>query len=141
LTEPLKHSAPVPAAFFSPDGRCVLAVSHEPATRIWDAATGHLLFEPFQHGSPVKAALFFPDGNHVLTASDDDGLRFWAVPALPLPTPEWLPELAEAIATKRFDAQGRSVPVSAGRLIRLRQELASATGSDFYARWAKWFFA
>jgi WD40 repeat protein/serine/threonine protein kinase len=141
LTEPLKHGALLVSGYFTPDGRSVLTLSHEPVTRLWDTASGHLLCEPLPHSGTLQAAAFLSDGTRLLTACADQSLNLWDLPALPLPVPDWLPELTEAVAGKRFDAQGRSIPVPARRLMQLRQELGAGSGPDFYARWARWFFA
>ncbi len=144
LTEPLKHGAPLRVAHFSPDSTRVVTMSEEPITRIWDTASGHLLFEPLLHQGTVgdaPDARFAPDGNRLATVTPDGVLRLWDVPVVPVPTPAWFSELAETVAGKRFDAQGRSIPVSASRLVHLRQQLISDSSTNFYARWAKWFFA
>ena len=55
--------------------------------------------------------------------------------------PDWLPDLAEAVAGQHIDEQEVSEVLSVEALYRLRQTLATSTASDYYARWAKWFFA
>jgi hypothetical protein len=118
-----------------------VSIDLEPVIRIRDPAAGHLLFEPLQHGVKVEAALFLPRGDRLATVAGDRRLRLWDVPVVPLPTPHWLPDLAEAVAAKRFDDKGRSIAVGPSRLVQLRQQLASDPTTDFYTRWAKWFFA
>lgn len=141
LTEPLTHEAPLISGYFSPDGRSMLTFSQEEVTRVWDTQTGHLLFEPLPDTGKIHAASFVSDETRLVTACSDQTLSLWDLPTLPLPVPHWLPELAEAVAGKCFDSQGRSTPVSAHRLFQLRQELGSLDGSGVYAQWAKWFFA
>jgi hypothetical protein len=55
--------------------------------------------------------------------------------------PGWLPELAEAIAGQRFNDKRMLEPVPISALRNLKQLLANSHDEDFYARWAKWFFA
>lgn len=142
LTEPLKHAAAMRAAHFSADSRRVVTVGIEdPVIRIRDAATGLMLFEPFQHEAKVEAVLFLPDGKRLATVGGDRRLRLWETFVPPLPVPDWLPELAEAVAAKRLDAQGRSIPVNATRVVELRQQLKPGNTTNFYAHWARWFFA
>jgi WD40 repeat protein len=112
--------------------------------RVWDAASGHLLFEPLLHHGTVgdaPDARFLPHGNRLATVTPDGVLRLWDMPVPPLPIPHWLPDLAEAVAVKQFDAQRRSRPVNASRLAQLRQQLVRDSSTNFYAHWAKWFFA
>ncbi len=140
VTEPLKHDAPLQTACFSPDGTRVATVSAE-TVRIWDAKSGHLLFEPLRHQSVVNGAVFVADGKQLATVSADGSLRLWPIPTLPLPVPDWLPELAEALAAKRLDLHGRTASVAANRLVELRRRFDSSTDTNFYAHWAKWFLA
>ncbi len=140
MTEPLKHSRSLLGAQFSPDGQRVLTVSEECVVRIWDAASGHLLFEPFLHESTVTAAVFLPDGQRLVTASGDTNLRIWDLPSLSPRAPDWLVDVTEAVARKRFDAKGRSLPVSARRLIELRRDLSTRAFADADLPWARWFF-
>jgi hypothetical protein len=68
-------------------------------------------------------------------------MRFWNLLTLPLPVPGWLPELAESVAVKQLDIQGRATPVPVCRLVELRQQFEYVPATNFYVRWAKWFFA
>jgi len=141
VTEPLKHPASLHDARFSPDSQRVVTVDLEPVSLIRDAATGHPLFEPLRHEAKVEAVLFLSHGSRLATVGGDRLLRLWDVPSLPMPAPDWLSDLAEAVAGKRFDAQGRSIPVNAGRLVELRRQLGASDATEFYAQWARWFFA
>lgn len=141
ISEPLKHASSVHAAQFSPDSRILVTMDYGSETRLFDAASGHLLFEPLRHPGRVEAAAFLPDGNRLATVGSDRQLRIWDIPRCSTPAPDWLAELAEAIAAKRFDALGRSVPVNAGNLARLRERLLSNGATDPYSLWGRWFFA
>src|SRR5207302_7483525 len=59
----------------------------------------------------------------------------------PLPVPDWLPALAEAVASQHINDQDVSEVLPVEVLYRLRQTLSANTTSDYYGRWARWFFA
>jgi dipeptidyl aminopeptidase/acylaminoacyl peptidase len=77
MTGPLKHSGPVIAAEFSPDGKRIVTASGDGTARVWDAQTGQPLTGPLQHASGVNAAHFSPDGKRIVTASHDGTARLW----------------------------------------------------------------
>jgi len=55
--------------------------------------------------------------------------------------PDWLPDLAEAVAGQHIDVQDVSEVVPVENLYRLRQKLAANTEQTHYGPWARWFFA
>ena len=63
------------------------------------------------------------------------------VPAASAPNPEWLPELAEAVAGQRFNGGQAPVPVPMSEFFQLKKRIISSLASDPYTRWAKWFLA
>src|SRR5579875_1319554 len=82
----LPHKNKVTAAAFSPDGRRVLTVCHQPNgdeleghVRIWETATGELLGQPLVHPRSVLEANFSREGQRVLTACQDGKARLWDV--------------------------------------------------------------
>jgi hypothetical protein len=109
--------------------------------RIWDAATGHPLTEPFRHGAAVHYAEFSLEGDRIVTASADHTARVWGVPSSPGAAPAWLAELAEALAGQRIDERDISFVVPAEKLFELRKRFLANTEKEFYANWARWFFA
>jgi WD40 repeat protein/serine/threonine protein kinase len=141
ITTPLRHDGRVLRIQFSPDGRKLLTCSEDGTARLWDPATGHPISEVLRHGGGVKSAEFSPDGTRVVTCSADKVVRVWEITSAPLPAPEWLPALAEAVAAQRIDADdsGQAVPLE--EHYRLRQRLASNREQSHYGRWARWFFA
>jgi WD40 repeat protein len=141
ITEPLEHSSEVTSAEFSPDSQKVLTASMDGTARVWDARIGHPLTEALRHNGAVTSAQFSPDGQRVVTAAKDNTARVWDIPLASLPIPDWLPELAEATVGQRFNKRRLLEPVSAAAYLRLRQILASSSGSDVYSRWVRWFFA
>ncbi len=140
LTEPLRHNGFVNFAGFSPDGKRLVTTSYDKTARIWDAYTGLLLTEPFRHDAEINSAQFSVDGSWLVTASADGFAKIWEIPQAPVPTPGWLPELAEAVAGKRINERGISEKVPVEELLQLKQKLTATLGQDFYPRWIRWFF-
>jgi len=141
VTTPLRHGGLVRAVQFSPDGRKLLSASDDGTARLWDPETGHPVSEPMRHGARVTNAEFSPDGSRVVTFSSDKAVRIWEVTQAPLPVPDWLPALAEAVAGQHINDQEVSEVLPVEVLYRLRQTLSANTTSDSYGRWARWFFA
>ena len=54
--------------------------------------------------------------------------------------PEWLIDIAEALAGQRLNEQGQLEPVSLERLIEARRRPVSNLAGDPYSRWRQWFF-
>ena len=141
VTTPLRHGGLVRAVQFSADGRKLLSASEDGTARLWDPETGHPVSEPMRHGARVTSAEFSPDGSQVVTFSSDKAVRIWEVTQAPLPVPDWLPALAEAVAGQHINEKEVAEVLSVEVLYRLRQTLSANTASDYYGRWARWFFA
>ena len=141
ISPPLKHKGAVGFAEFSPDGERVVTASNDETARLWDATTGHPISAPFLHGEQVVSPSFSPDGQRLVTASGDSSARIWEVPTVSCPVPEWVPQLAEAIAGKRFDDEDISEPVPLDELLALQRQLVESSGSDVWTRCAQWHFA
>jgi hypothetical protein len=77
----------------------------------------------------------------VVTFSSDKAVRIWEITQAPLPVPDWLPALAETVAGQRINDKDVAEVVPVEDLYRLRQTLSANTASDYYGRWARWFFA
>jgi hypothetical protein len=137
----LNHAGAIVSGHFSPDGTKVLTASVDGTARLWDAESGHAISEPVRHGAKVTAAHFRPHGLQILTCASDRGIRLLDLTPAPLPAPDWLASLAEAVAGQRLDANDVSEAVSVEDLYRLRQERAANMGEDYYDRWGRWFFA
>src|ERR1035441_7112563 len=107
LTEPLKHDSYGVSAQFSPDGKRIVTASFDETGRVWDAQTGQALIEPLKHdGSLPNSAQFSPDGKRIVTASVDGTVRVWDITPSGTAFPDWLLELAEAVAGKKLNSQG-----------------------------------
>lgn len=62
---------------FSPDGRLVLNAGFDQKARVWDIATGQVLYTLSGHVNPIHGVAYSPDGTHVATASWDYTARVW----------------------------------------------------------------
>jgi len=73
----LHHRDRVQLAVFSPDGKQILTASEDRTARVWDAASGQLLFTLVGHAGTVNEAVYSADGAWIATASDDGSARIW----------------------------------------------------------------
>ncbi|HXJ56675.1 MAG TPA: serine/threonine-protein kinase [Verrucomicrobiae bacterium] len=140
LIPPLQHSAWVTSAQFSRDGLHVVTTSYDRTARVWDVETGLPSSEVLEHDDPVRSAEFSPDGQVVLTASGD-AARAWELPNVALPVPDWVPELAEAVAQTRIDDHGVPEPVVFPKFELVRRRIEESSSTNVWTRWAKWLFA
>jgi WD40 repeat protein len=142
VSPPLRHQqgSAVFQACFSPDSSLVLTASGDGTARLWDALSGQPVSEPMRHAGVVDRVCFSPDGQRLVTGSHDQTVRFWDVVRAPRPVPSWLAELAEALAGRSYTHQGNLEVIPSEKLKQLRDSLSTSAGSDYYARWAKWFF-
>jgi WD40 repeat protein len=53
---------------FSPDGRLLAAGGHDHYLRVWDVASGRLLYAVVAHQGPIEDVGFSPDGRWIVTA-------------------------------------------------------------------------
>ncbi len=65
------------SAYFSPDGKKIIAVAHDNVARMYDAVTGALLLDLRGHSQPVFEAFFSPDGKKNYTSSFDSTCKIW----------------------------------------------------------------
>jgi WD40 repeat protein len=61
---------------FSPDGKQIAGASNDNRVRVWDTASGSLLYE-LRHDSNVAGVCYSPDGKILASASKDATVRFW----------------------------------------------------------------
>jgi hypothetical protein len=80
-------------------------------------------------------------GGQIAVSTFTKSAFIWTIPSLPLPAPEWLPRLAEALAGKRFTSDNAEVAVPPSALLALKTKLIHAKGDDPWSRWGQWFFA
>ena len=144
LTEPAKHGRGVCSAQFSPDGTRIVTASYDGTARVWDAQSGQPLTEPLRHGRRVNSARFSPDGKRIVTASDDGTARVWEVRPPGVPTPDWLPQMIEALSGQMLSNKGVVEPSGtrrAGLLGQVRQRLAQGLSGDDWEIIGRWFLA
>ena len=78
---PRTHRFGVTTLAFSADGHRVVTGSWDGTAKVWDAATGDLLYV-LVTGSPVRSARFSPrDSGRLVTAGNDGNLRLWCTHA------------------------------------------------------------
>jgi WD40 repeat protein/serine/threonine protein kinase len=71
------HVAPIWALAFSPDGRRMVSGSSDRSAKIWECATGKVLFTLRGHAAGIRSVAFSPDGRQIVTASSDQTARTW----------------------------------------------------------------
>ena len=138
------HTDGIRSVHFSRDGHRMTTASLDNTFRIWDAEFGLPLSEFLtgQGGSNLSVAEFADNDRRLLAFSNmSKGLSLWPVETPPLPPPPWLIQLAQLLSGEsRGDWQKPEGNRVLG-LIRLRDQLRKLPGNDYYARWARWFFA
>ena len=139
--QPYRHGGAVNSAVLSPDGARLLTASDDGTARVWDVLTGWPVSEPLRGPSAIHAATFSGDLRQVILAGRGGSTCVVPVPLALSPAPAWLPDLAEVVAQKKVGDQYTFQRVPPEQIFELQQRIARTGGDDFYARWAKWFFA
>jgi eukaryotic-like serine/threonine-protein kinase len=136
----LPHDAQVSRARFSPDGRMIVTLGQDKSLRIWDVELGQMLAPPIRHTAGVVDFQVTHDNRELVTLSAS---RVWVrpMPMVGPDVPEWLPDLAEAVAGRRIDERGQIELVPSQRLEDVRQHLAQLSANDDYGQFLKWFLA
>jgi serine/threonine protein kinase len=136
LTEPLQHGAPVNGVRFSPDGLRLATSAAGSKGRVWSVETGQPLTDWLLFPEPVSAVAFSGDGARVLFAAVSGGLS-WEIHLASRPAPEWLPEVAEAIAGVRLTEQRLARAVEPETRVAIARRLSTLRDDEPLAAWAK----
>jgi WD40 repeat protein len=129
------------SGMFSPDGHVVLGLGYGQFV-FWDTATGAQLADAISPGvaTGIASAAFSPDGTKILTAAGN-AVQLWeCAPPAGATAPDWLPDLAEAVAREKFTDAGEFVPVGPDQLASLGARLQNLQGDDFWSSFARWYF-
>jgi len=65
------HVGGVPGVCFSPDGSHLASVGKDRTVRVWEAATGHVLWEAKDQPGPGQCVTYSPDGRWLVTTTWD----------------------------------------------------------------------
>ncbi|PWU22157.1 MAG: hypothetical protein C5B50_00090 [Verrucomicrobia bacterium] len=135
IGEPLRHNALVNCARFSPDNERVITSTANHLVRVWDVRTTAPLTDAFDCGVPVTNVWFAPDSASIITSAG------WSLPIHVVrgDCPDWLPELAEAVAGSRYNDEGTEEPLTAAVFLKLRENLLQQPSRDLLTLWAKQF--
>ena len=140
----MQHGKPVNRAQFSADGSRVLTSASDGSLRIWDGFSGKPLSEPIKGPGIAILHQVAPSGDRALVTYDRQ-VFVWDLPVVSAPAPSWLPDLAEAVGGKRFDAEGLLQPASAEIVLEFRERGKASDRDfrdpDFYQQWLRWFVA
>jgi WD40 repeat protein len=79
LVLPVGHTAKVNSAAFSPDAKLIVTTSDDNTAKVWDVASGKLLYSLDEHQNPVFSAAFSPDGKRIVTVSFDKTAKVWDI--------------------------------------------------------------
>jgi hypothetical protein len=120
-------------AEFSPDGSLLLTTARG-QTRLWDWRTGRAVTDEFPS---VFEATFSADGRSVVRGRNSI-VELAAVPPAEAP-PTWLGPLTESVFHEHLRDDGVIQVVAPDAWLQLRDRLLAATGSDFGARFGRWF--
>ena len=111
-------------AFFSPDGKYILAIYLDSAARILDANTGKLLHELKGHTAEINHAAFSPDGRFIITASNDRTARVWETATGKLI--EILRGHSDIVTDASFSPDGKTIVTTGDNTARLYKCVACA---------------
>jgi eukaryotic-like serine/threonine-protein kinase len=92
---------------FAPDGKIFVTCGFVRDVKLWDSATGEMLFAPLEHRGPCRSARFSADGRHLVTASHSGDAGIWDVSTGKLVAP--MLQHARELWGASFSPDGRQV--------------------------------
>jgi WD40 repeat protein len=116
------HGAPLHQAFYTPDGKSLVAIDNAGIVRVWDAATGRMIreigdtrAEPWMVSPPREIALS-PDGKTLamIEIEPPGQLQLWEIASGRMRR-RWHPAKGEAFLHPDFSPDGRTVAVGVQR--------------------------
>jgi WD40 repeat protein len=141
LSPPMRHgnsNTRILVARLSPDNRYLYTGSENGTARVWDIGSSYPVTEPLPHYGAASAIAWHHDSRQFFSGSQDGRIRHWVLPTQTT-APQWLPELAEALAGKRELGENGSVAISAERLDVLRRQALDNQLTGPGERWLRWF--
>ncbi|MGZ5255368.1 MAG: WD40 repeat domain-containing protein, partial [Flavitalea sp.] len=105
LILPVGHLRAINHVAVSPDESIVATASSDRSVKIWEKATGKLIYNLDNFPSWVWFATFSPDGKKLLTSSGDSVLRIWNTENFQLAYE--LPKFRRDITTAEFSPDGK----------------------------------
>jgi eukaryotic-like serine/threonine-protein kinase len=72
-----EHAGWLTSVAFSPDGRRIVTGSEDHTAKLWEAATGKVLFTLEGHTATVTDVAFSPQGDRIVSAGSDHTIRVW----------------------------------------------------------------
>ena len=100
------HNIAIRHVAFTPDARIVVTATEDGELRCWDAASGDPLGPPLDRGEKIVALATTANGREILFEKESGGWFTLPLPSLETAAPEWLLQLAEAIARRRLKDDG-----------------------------------
>ena len=113
--------------------------------QLWDVVNGHSLMDPLVGTSGVHEVDFHPSGQQLVAAWDDGAVQVIDIPPQGDVSPNWLPDLAEAVAGRRLLTGGKGTALLSRESIEpMLSELGpvepDASGPT-NAAWSQWILA
>jgi serine/threonine protein kinase/WD40 repeat protein len=126
--------------WLSPDNERVLVASRAGSARVWHVRSGQPVTEVMPHLPPNGGARFSPDGRFAVI--DATPYHICSVPrSQPAGSevPDWLLQLATALATKFVDENGKFQTSDTASLLQgARRALAALPADAPLAEWGRW---
>ncbi|HRZ37775.1 MAG TPA: serine/threonine-protein kinase [Candidatus Paceibacterota bacterium] len=126
-------------AAVSPSGKYFATMTHLGRLRVWDTRTGLPIAEELRGRWNLTTMAFLPDERALAFYDGWTAVQRVELGPWPLPCPEWVPRLAEAVTRYRFPNNGLAEPVPVQESAALREFILALPQTDPYARWGRRF--